>query len=188
MSVTRGSKLQESLSRCKYKPDPGQNCQTHFVFEVFRFFWFSAQHCSKRASQASETTPEGPKKGPNEPKRAPNGPQGSPGGPLAPDGVRRRPEVSRAKACLISGESGGQRTPCPKPGPPGRRSEQVAGRTPGGVVWALRKGEERVGERIAETYFLQTTRWSLTRRTRWGDGSLRSSRQPDVLALRAFVI
>eukprot|EP00959_Pyramimonas_sp_CCMP1952_P449731 9416850-Pyramimonas_sp.AAC.2 len=57
-----------------------------------------------------------------------------------PGGVRRRLEVSRATACLTSGESGGKRTPSPQPGPSGRRNEQATGRTPGGVVGALRQG------------------------------------------------
>ena len=83
--------------------------------------------------------PRGQRRSPQEgPGRPPKSAQWAPG--EASERGWPRPEDEHFKPGLFWSENGAQRAPSVQPGPPGRRNEQAAGRTPGGVARALRKG------------------------------------------------
>ena len=83
--------------------------------------------------------PRGQRRSPQEgPGRPPKSAQWAPG--EASERGWPRPEDEHFKPGLFWSENGAQRAPSLQPGPLGRRNEQAAGRTPGGVARALRKG------------------------------------------------
>ena len=72
--------LQESSQRRQEEAETATNIKIPRVLKVFGFLRFSAERATQKASEGSETAPEGTKEWPKELQRAPRGSENCSGG------------------------------------------------------------------------------------------------------------